>query len=330
MQIISRNYGHYFNEYSRSYPTEFHEAAGYSETHVQLADEVSQGELGEFCFQGVRIHYGQFQTLKADTICSTEDFSSVEMMFLLQGHISHESSLRTRFASQQHNLSYRPYGDVRSLFETGDYQYVGVQLTETFFSQFADDTAPLLNQLMNHMARRETVTLSDRNLPITPALQKQLIDVMQTNRPQPLKRLYLEMTVLDLLRQQLEQAEISQSSKITTLKTSDVEKIIAVKNRLDSRPFDTYSLLQLSRYVGLNDYKLKKGFRELLGTTVFGYLSSIRMDYAHQLLRSTNQTIGEIALTLGYSESHHFSTAFQRKFGYLPSQLRSGTTSSDL
>lgn len=321
MQITSSNYGYYFDQYQRNYPPEFHGYAGYTETHVQLVDDVSQGVLSEICFQGVRIHYGRFHTLKSDTIRTSEDFPSIEMLFQLQGQTAQQSSVLTGFAPQQHNLSYRPYADLHSRFETGDHHYMGIQLTETFFSRFTDEESPTLNRLLNSIAQRNALAISKHNLLITPALQTQLLQLMQLNRSQPLKRLYLETTVLDLLRQQLEQADADSARSPVALKADDVDKILTVKALLDSNPLASYSLLQLSRYAGLNDYKLKKGFRELTGTTVFGYLNDLRMQHALQLLRDTNQPIGNIATTLGYSETHHFSAAFKRTFGYVPSQV---------
>ena len=325
MQIVSSNYGYYFDQFQRNYPAEFHGHTGYTETHIELADEVSQGTLSEICFQGVRIHYGQFHTLKTDIIHTTENFSSVEMTFQLQGRTSQQSSVSMDLCDQQHNLSYRPYADFRSQFGAGSYQYVGVQLTETFFSRFADDDSPTLNRILTGVAQRNAITLANRNLFITPVLQARLRQLTQSNRSQPLKRLYLETTVLELLRQQLEQADNESTKQGPTLKTSDVDKILAVKTMLDCNPLESYSLWQLCRYAGLNDYKLKKGFRDVLGTTVFGYLNDLRMQYAHQLLRDTSQTIGEIASKLGYSETHHFSAAFKRKFGYLPSHVKSNS-----
>ncbi|QDK82237.1 helix-turn-helix transcriptional regulator [Spirosoma sp. KCTC 42546] len=321
MEIISSNHGCYFDVYQRSYPPEFHGYAGHTETHVQLADEVSRGVLSEICFQGVRIHYGQFQTLESDTIRTTEDFPSVEMAFQLQGRTSGQSSALSGLAPNQHNLSYRPYADSQSRFEVGDHHYVGIQLTETFFSRFTEDDSPAMGRLLNGLAQKEAVALSRHNLTITPALQTQLIALTQVSRSQPLKRLYLEAAALDLLRQQIDQVDRNQSKTKTTLSSNDIDKILAIKDLLEHNPLDTYSLLQLARFGGLNDYKLKKGFREVIGNTVFGYLNDLRMQYAHQLLRDTDGTIGEVATKLGYSETHHFSAAFKRKFGYLPSQI---------
>ncbi|WP_338874830.1 AraC family transcriptional regulator [Spirosoma sp. SC4-14] len=321
MKIFASNHGHYFDEFHQTYPAEFHGTMGYSETRTPLADEVAQGELVEICFQGVRIHYGQFQISQSDVIRTMEDFPSVEMLFQLQGHRSWQSSVLSELAPKQHNLSYRPSADVCSRFETGHHQYVGIQLTETFFCRFADESSPTLAQLFTHLVQQRATAASVRNLPFTASLQTDLIHLTQIGHRHPLKRLYLETVVIDLLRQQIGQADAQYSHRPTSLKASDIDKVYAVKELLDTDPLAPYSLLQLARTVGLNDYKLKKGYRELFGTTVFGYLNSLRMNYAHQLLRDTDKTIYEVAMQLGYSETHHFSAAFKRTFGYLPSRI---------
>jgi AraC-like DNA-binding protein len=74
--------------------------------------------------------------------------------------------------------------------------------------------------------------------------------------------------------------------------------------------------------IGLNDFKLKKGFKELFGTTVFSYLNELKMDYAKRLILDEKKTIYEVAMTLGYSEPHHFYAAFKRRFGYSPGELK--------
>lgn len=321
MEIISKNYGCYFDEFRRNYPPEFHPHAGYSENRIKLADEVSEGELNEICFQGVRIHYGDFQTRQSDTISTTEDFGSVEMIFQLEGQTEYDSATPVRFAPAQHNLSYRPYTDLRSRVAVGRHRYVGIQLTETFVSRLVDENSPTCHKLFTHIRQRKAILLSERNRSIPPALQIQLAGLIAHHPQKPLKRLYLELTVLDVFRQQIDQLDTIQQHKVSSLPARDIEKIMAVKTLLETDPLGSYTLLQLCRSVGLNDYKLKKGFREVLGNTVFGYLNDLRMTYARQLLRDTDCTVGEVASRLGYSETHHFSSAFKRKFGYLPGQL---------
>ena len=73
---------------------------------------------------------------------------------------------------------------------------------------------------------------------------------------------------------------------------------------------------------GLNEFKLKKGFKELFGTTVFDYLYDLKMEYAKQLLAADEVLVNEVSGMVGYRNPNHFSTAFKRKYGMNPTQLR--------
>lgn len=53
------------------------------------------------------------------------------------------------------------------------------------------------------------------------------------------------------------------------------------------------TLIELSRLIGLNDYKLKKGFKEMFGTTVFGYLREKRLEKAFHLLQEGTMNVTE-------------------------------------
>lgn len=81
---------------------------------------------------------------------------------------------------------------------------------------------------------------------------------------------------------------------------------------------DPPSLLALARQVGLNDFKLKRGFRQVFGTTAFGYLHDQRMERARQLLEERRFNVTEVACTVGYANPSHFAAAFKRKFGVNP------------
>lgn len=85
------------------------------------------------------------------------------------------------------------------------------------------------------------------------------------------------------------------------------------------------SLGMLCRKFGLNEFKLKKGFKQLFGCTVFSYVQELRMKTARQLLVTGKMNVSEIADHLGYSSPNHFSAAFRKMYGYPPTTLRSFT-----
>ncbi|KEQ27710.1 helix-turn-helix transcriptional regulator [Paenibacillus tyrfis] len=81
-------------------------------------------------------------------------------------------------------------------------------------------------------------------------------------------------------------------------------------------------LLELARMAGLNDYKLKLGFKELFGTTVFGYVCALRMNEARSLLEQGKVNVSEAAGMVGYHNLSHFSLLFRKTLGYNPSEIR--------
>ncbi|MEM1369543.1 MAG: AraC family transcriptional regulator, partial [Cyanobacteria bacterium P01_H01_bin.15] len=82
------------------------------------------------------------------------------------------------------------------------------------------------------------------------------------------------------------------------------------------------SLIELARLAGINDCKLKLGFRQVFGTTVFGYLHDCRMERSRQLLDAGEMTVAEAAQSVGYVNRSHFAIAFRKKFGLNPSIYR--------
>ncbi len=94
-----------------------------------------------------------------------------------------------------------------------------------------------------------------------------------------------------------------------------------IRNYLDSTFTHTHSLKSLARRFGINEFKLKKVFRTLFNCSVFSYIISKRMEHAQMLIREQRRPINEVASIIGYKNSNHFSTAFKKKFGVVPSSM---------
>ena len=129
------------------------------------------------------------------------------------------------------------------------------------------------------------------------------------------QQLYIESKVLELLALQFAclEADASVSSK-PRLNAADLERVNYARDILVSRLSNPPSIRELARICKLNDFKLKQGFRQLFGNTVFGYLYDYRMQYAQQLLRDDRLSVAAISAQVGYRSSAAFSVAFRRKF----------------
>ena len=76
----------------------------------------------------------------------------------------------------------------------------------------------------------------------------------------------------------------------------------------------------LAKQTGLNQSKLKKGFKQIFGKSIYAYFLAERMHKAKQLLAEYSVT--ETAIMMGYSNISHFSSAFRKQFGVLPKEIR--------
>ncbi|MEM7062514.1 MAG: AraC family transcriptional regulator [Cyanobacteria bacterium P01_B01_bin.77] len=158
----------------------------------------------------------------------------------------------------------------------------------------------------------------------TPLMAIALQQILQCPYQGATRRLYLESKSLELLTLALEGLKDPkpEPKKRRPLKSDDVKLIHQARDILISQIHNPPSLLALARQVGINDCKLKQGFRQVFGTTVFGYLHNYRMERAAELLQGNHMTVTGVAATIGFANRSAFAVAFRRKFGLNPSDYR--------
>lgn len=78
------------------------------------------------------------------------------------------------------------------------------------------------------------------------------------------------------------------------------------------------TIKELALHVGLNEYRLKAGFKEVYHNTIYGFVMDTRLNHARRMLDQFNMSVGEVAFEIGYQNPSHFIAAFKRKFGVTP------------
>ena len=101
----------------------------------------------------------------------------------------------------------------------------------------------------------------------------------------------------------------------------DREKIVKAREVLIQHIGEPITIKELSRKVAINECYLKKGFKEMFGTTIFDFYQSQRMEHAKYLLYEKELSVTEVSMLLGYSSISHFSTAFKKHTGLKPCEL---------
>ncbi|MDA9359267.1 AraC family transcriptional regulator [Flavobacteriaceae bacterium] len=154
---------------------------------------------------------------------------------------------------------------------------------------------------------------------INPSMAVVLSQILSSNIHESMKALYLKGKVYELLSLYFNKNEDTDIEQCPFLIDEDnVRKIRLAKEIILKNMSEPPSLQELSEKIGLSLNKLKEGFKQLYGDTVFGYLLDHKMEEARRMLASTNHNVNEVGLRIGYSTSSHFIAAFKKKYGTTP------------
>ncbi|QOD60035.1 helix-turn-helix transcriptional regulator [Polaribacter haliotis] len=105
------------------------------------------------------------------------------------------------------------------------------------------------------------------------------------------------------------------------IREEDRENLIKTEQYIQANLKEELSIDKLSIMAGFNTSKFKSGFKEIYGLPVFKYITSLRIEKAIQLISNQNYTIAQASYEVGYKNPQHFTVAFKKKMGFLPSQL---------
>ncbi|MCR9154559.1 MAG: helix-turn-helix transcriptional regulator [Croceimicrobium sp.] len=131
--------------------------------------------------------------------------------------------------------------------------------------------------------------------------------------------IYEKAKVYEILAWYFNRSEETDIESCPFLENEDnVQKIRLAKKILIEKMTDPPTIPQLAKEIGLNEYRLKEGFKNIYGTTVFKYLSDYRMDVARHILEDGKVKVNEAAYQIGYTNPSHFIAAFRKKFGVTP------------
>ena len=155
-------------------------------------------------------------------------------------------------------------------------------------------------------------------LPLTPGARFAVESIRRCPFVGAIRTMALAARCNDLLFEFFAALAAADAPRLSPLTRSANEQIHAAAEALKRYLEEPPTLTALARQVGLSETTLKRGFQQVFGTTVFGYLRERRMERAHALLQSGEATVLEAAARVGYSNPSNFAAAFRRQFGVNP------------
>lgn len=154
---------------------------------------------------------------------------------------------------------------------------------------------------------------------ISPSMAVVLSQILNAYVHPTMRSLYLKGKVYELLSLYFNKNEDADSAQCPFLVDEDnVRKIRKAKEIILTHMSEPPSLQELSTEVDLSLSKLKEGFKQLYGDTVYGYLLTYKMEEARRMLESGKYNVNEVGLKIGYSTASHFIAAFKKKYGTTP------------
>ena len=145
---------------------------------------------------------------------------------------------------------------------------------------------------------------------------------MQENNT--LSDIYKESRVLDILYNEFNDILNNQKKPVVNnikLDEYDLQALKKAKEILINNIQNPPSIKELSKLVCLNEFKLKKGFKEKYHITPYKLVEQSRMEKAKYLLENKDMNINEIAEFLGYKYQSNFSLVFKQYFKVSPKEI---------
>lgn len=162
---------------------------------------------------------------------------------------------------------------------------------------------------------------------VSPAMTVVLSQLMNDSLHPSVRCLYGKGKVYELLALYFNRTEDADLEHCPFLADEDnVRRIKKAKTIMVARMTEPPTLAKLAQEIGLSLKKLKQGFRQIYGNSVYGFLFEYKMDFARKMLETGRYNVNEVGLKVGYSTASHFIASFKKRYGTTPKKYLTATT----
>lgn len=252
---------------------------------LQMTDDLKlgRGHRRFILLKGAAIGQRRHEILRDFDLQNEQEAPTLNLRFCLEGEMNArvpgvKGERHTR--EGRHNILFTPEPGTTHLLRRGSvHEVVEVYLTEEYSASLAARHAALLEAHVSPVLREEPFRLHEGGLAITPRMKSALRYVLQSEEQGPLRRMLIEAKVIELLALQLGQYEerAALPRAATHFERREVDRMHEVRHLVLTRMNDPPSLPELARQVGTNEFTLKRDFKAVFGTTVYGLLFERKM-----------------------------------------------------
>lgn len=288
---------------------------------------LGSGSFKEVFYEGVHIGYGNICLYNDTTLHFERDFEVVKIVFSLGGSIATESQFFNKtiaLVPGTHNIYYS--NCFKGLTQWSCYEPIRtfeINLSPSFFNRLKLINHSMFDKFREAILKKEPAILSKHDMPITLKMHGIINSIINCDRVGIFKRMYMESQVISLLLLQIEQfCDIHKNTSSKPVSKKNMDKMYMVKEMLETNFKKSDTLVDIAKKVGTNEFTLKTCFKELFGVSVFQYWKGLRLEAAKSMLLEEGLSVQEVSRKIGYKNPQHFTTAFKKQFGVVPSRLR--------
>ena len=283
-------------------------------------ENVAQGSYNEVLIEdGVYVLKLQNDTIEKQRVTREIDSTFIQFHFCLKGHakfIFNQGMYALEVSEENSLLLYNTQMDLPMNMEMAPNSWmVSIVMTiRKFHSLFSKeaDYIPFLNA-----GNKEKKYYAQEG--VSPAIAVVLSQIMNYNLHPSIKELYIKGKVYELISLYFNKSTDADLEQCPFLVDEDnVKRIRQAKEIMISHMAEPPSLPELAKEIGLSLKKLKEGFKQIYGDSVYSFLFDYKMEHARRLLATGQNNVNEVGLKVGYSTSSHFIAAFKKKYGTTP------------
>jgi AraC family transcriptional activator of pyochelin receptor len=296
-------------------------SSGLTETKENIRMETASMTFRNWCFEGFRMGRFVLEQNRETIYEIKNNIDAVKIYFNRRG--SHHSNYRqvskkVLLRSGQCNMLYSDELDTQ-VSHIDDYSEIfTLQFTRECFLDLLEQGGIVMDQFSGKLARRQPALFSNQWLSIDPAMDRCIHDILHCPFRADMKKIYLRSKAIELLVLFAGSADERKPTGFQVKDLNDKEKLYFARDYLTQNYANPNSLPELAKIAGLNEYKLKQGFKSLFNTSAIDFLINYRLEHAHDLLLNTQKSISEVAYETGYTSPSYFGKAFKKKYGFSP------------
>ncbi|MGJ1446876.1 helix-turn-helix transcriptional regulator [Sphingobacterium spiritivorum] len=253
----------------------------------------------------------------------------LKCQFEIDGHSIYNSKERTESISINGghcHFFYLPSVDGDLLYPRSR-EVLDIMIDSKYLLQLMEEENLTSDSLAKAITQKKLFKFFNQEKVISPKYKALIQDIIRQPYNGSFVLSYLKCKAIELIITLLKDADQLMQDPHHLLSESDIQILSSIKESIESEPWADYSLMGLARQFGINDFKLKRGFKILFQKTVFAFILEQRMVLSLDLIKNTSLGLKEISLKAGFKHQHHFSQRFKSYFGFLPREYRKGINS---